>query len=86
MGILSWIIVGLIAGVIANVAFPRESKGGILGAIILGVLGAIIGGFIFGLITGADLVTGIDLTSILVAVVGSLVLLFGYNALTRSRT
>jgi uncharacterized membrane protein YeaQ/YmgE (transglycosylase-associated protein family) len=85
MGILSWIIVGLIAGALANVIFPGREKGGWLAALALGIVGAIVGGFIFGVITGADMVTGVNLTSILVAMVGALILLFGYRMLTGGR-
>jgi uncharacterized membrane protein YeaQ/YmgE (transglycosylase-associated protein family) len=86
MGILSWIIVGLLAGIIANLIYPGPSRGGWLGAMILGIVGAVVGGFVFGLITGQDMVSGVDPVSILVAVVGALVLLFGWNALARPRT
>jgi len=86
MGIVSWIIVGLIAGALANMIFPGKSQGGWPAALILGIVGAIVGGFVFSLITGADLVTGINLTSILVAVVGALILLFGYRMVAGGRT
>jgi len=86
MGILSWIIVGLIAGAIANLIFPGKAQGGWVAALLLGIVGAIVGGFLFGLITGADMVTGINLTSILVAVVGALILLFGYRAVAGGRS
>ncbi|MEA2639810.1 MAG: hypothetical protein QOF51_1204, partial [Chloroflexota bacterium] len=87
MGIVAWIVVGLIAGIIANVIYPGRERGGALGAMMLGIVGAVVGGFRFGVLTGADFVTGINLTSILVSVVGALVLLFRYHAvaITRSR-
>ncbi len=80
MGILSWILVGLIAGGLANMVYPAPAKGGWLAAMMLGIVGAVVGGFLFGMITGQDVVTGFNVTSIAVAVVGALVLLFGYNA------
>jgi uncharacterized membrane protein YeaQ/YmgE (transglycosylase-associated protein family) len=83
MGILSWIVVGLVAGALANVIFPGRAKGGWVAAMLLGIVGAIVGGFIAGLITGGDYVNGINITTILVAVVGALILLFGYNALAK---
>jgi uncharacterized membrane protein YeaQ/YmgE (transglycosylase-associated protein family) len=86
MGPISWILVGLIAGIIANVIYPGPARGGAVGAIVLGILGAIIGGFLFQLFTGHDMVSGVDPVSIFVAVVGALALLFGYNALRRPRT
>jgi uncharacterized membrane protein YeaQ/YmgE (transglycosylase-associated protein family) len=74
MGILSWILLGAIAGSLANFIDPHPSKGGILGSIVLGIVGAIVGGWIGGTLLGLD-VTGINITSIIVAVVGSLLLL-----------
>jgi uncharacterized membrane protein YeaQ/YmgE (transglycosylase-associated protein family) len=85
MSIIAWIIVGLIAGAIANIIYPGPSKGGWIGAMVLGIVGAIIGGFIGGLITGQDLVSGFNATSIIVAVIGALVLLFAFNAISRPR-
>ena len=81
MGILSWILVGLVAGALANMIYPAPSKGGILGAMVLGIVGAIVGGFVAGLLTGEDVVTGFNLTSILIATAGALLLVFGFNAL-----
>lgn len=75
MSVIGWIVFGLIAGVIANAIDPRPSSGGIVGAIILGVLGAMVGGFLANFLLGVD-VTGFNLTSFIVAVAGSLVLLF----------
>jgi uncharacterized membrane protein YeaQ/YmgE (transglycosylase-associated protein family) len=86
VGILSWIVVGLVAGMIANLIYPGQSKGGWLGAMVLGILGAVMGGFVAGLLTGQDLVSGFNLMSVVVAVVGALILLFGYNAITGQRT
>jgi uncharacterized membrane protein YeaQ/YmgE (transglycosylase-associated protein family) len=53
---------------------------------VLGIIGAIVGGFVFGLITGGDMVTGINVTSIVVAAAGALILLVGYHAVTGRRT
>lgn len=86
MGILAWIIVGLAAGAIANVVYPGGSKGGWMGAMALGILGAIVGSLLAGLFTGQDLVTGFNVTTLVVAALGALLLLFGYNAVTRPRT
>ena len=85
MGVLSWILVGLVAGIIANLIYPGKSQGGWIAAILLGIVGAIVGGFIAGYFTGQDMVTGFNVTSIAVAVIGALLLLFGYNALARPR-
>lgn len=86
MGILTWIIVGLLAGAIANLVYPGKSKGGWMGALVLGIVGAIVGGFVAGLLTGQDVVTGINLPSILVSVIGALILLVAFNALSRPRS
>ena len=75
MDITSWILFGLAAGVIANIIDPRPAEGGLLGAVILGVLGALVGGFLANSIFGVG-VTGFNLTSFVLAVLGSLLLLF----------
>lgn len=75
MNILLWIIFGLIVGTIANLIDPRPAKGGILGSIILGIVGAVVGGWLGSAIFGVG-VTGFNLPSLIVAVVGALLLLF----------
>jgi len=57
MSILAWIIVGLVAGLIANLVYPGPSRGGWFGAMLLGIAGALIGGFIAALLTGYDMTT-----------------------------
>ena len=83
MNILSWILFGLIVGIVANVIDPADSQGGLLGAILLGVAGALVGGFIANLLFGVG-VTSFDITSFIVAIAGSLVLLFGVRTLRRA--
>jgi len=85
MGILTWIIVGLVAGILANIIYPGHERGGVVAAMVLGIVGAIVGGFIFGVITGVDYISGINLGTIVVATIGALVLLWGYNALAHPR-
>ena len=82
MGILTWIVFGLIAGAIAKLIMPGDDPGGIIVTIILGVVGAIIGGFI-GQALGLGGVQGFDIRSFGIAIVGSIVLLVGYRALRR---
>lgn len=82
MNILTWIVFGLIVGVIANALDPRPAQGGLGGAVLLGVVGALVGGFLSNLIVGVD-VTGFNLSSLVVAVLGSLLLLFIGRALSR---
>lgn len=82
MGILSWIIFGLIAGAIAKLLMPGKDPGGFIITILLGVAGALVGGFIAtGL--GFGSVDGFNLGSFFVAVVGALLLLIGYRFMRR---
>jgi uncharacterized membrane protein YeaQ/YmgE (transglycosylase-associated protein family) len=67
MGISSWIIIGLIAGVLAKWITPGKDPGGIIVTILIGIAGAIVGGFVVGLFTHADFVTGINITTVIVA-------------------
>ena len=83
MGIFSWIILGLIAGFIGSKIVNSEGQGFWLN-IFLGIIGAIVGGYLFSLF-GKSGVTGLNLYSTLVAVVGSVVLLFIYNTVTGRR-
>ena len=82
MSIVAWLVVGLIAGFIASKLVNKTGEGVVLD-IVLGVIGAIVGGFLFNLV-GASGVDGINVYSILVAVVGSVVLLVGYHAVQRA--
>jgi uncharacterized membrane protein YeaQ/YmgE (transglycosylase-associated protein family) len=77
MGIISWIILGLIAGFIGSKIINRTGEG-ILIDVILGVVGAFVGGFLFNLV-GAQGVTGLNLWSLLVAVIGAIVVLVVYR-------
>lgn len=74
MGILGWIIVGIIAGLLAKAIIPGDQDLGIFMTMALGIVGAILGGWIMSIITGTG-VTGFDLRTILVATVGALVVL-----------
>jgi uncharacterized membrane protein YeaQ/YmgE (transglycosylase-associated protein family) len=76
MGIFSWIILGLIAGFIASKIVDRQGSGLWLD-IALGIIGALVGGFLFSFF-GSTGVTGLDLWSMIVAVVGSIVVLLIY--------
>jgi len=81
MGILSWIILGLIAGFIGSKIVDRQGQGFWLD-IALGIVGALVGGFLFDLF-GASGVTGFNIYSLLVAIAGSVVGLVIYNAVMR---
>jgi uncharacterized membrane protein YeaQ/YmgE (transglycosylase-associated protein family) len=78
MGILLWIVFGLIAGVIAKFLLPGNDPGGIIVTILLGIAGAIVGGFIASAI-GYGSMTRFDARSLLTAIGGALVLLLGYR-------
>ena len=81
MGILSWIIVGIIAGWLAGVVM-KGSGYGVLGDIILGIVGALVGGFLAGALFGVpDPVNGINFTSIIVAFLGAVVVVALVRAL-----
>lgn len=79
MGILSWIIVGLIAGVLAKWIMPGRDPGGIIVTILIGIVGAVVGGFLVGLVVGGDLISGINITTIVVATLGAIILLAVYR-------
>jgi uncharacterized membrane protein YeaQ/YmgE (transglycosylase-associated protein family) len=83
MSIVAWIVLGLIAGFIGSKIVNRGGEGLLLD-IVLGVVGAVVGGFLFNLV-GASGVTGLNVWSILVAVVGSIVVLVTYHALIGRR-
>lgn len=78
MGILAWIIMGAIAGWIASMITGNDAEQGALGNILVGIVGAFLGGFIVSLF-GSSGVTGFDLRSLLVAIVGAVVLLAVVN-------
>ena len=82
MVIISWIILGLVVGVIAKFLMPGKDPGGIFITILLGIAGAIGGGFISSRI-GFGQVTGFDLRSLIIAVAGAMVLLVIYRAVKK---
>lgn len=83
MSFLAWIVLGLIAGFIASQVVNKSGEGLILD-IVLGIVGAFVGGYLFTLF-GAAPVTGLNLYSMLVAVVGAVVVLVAYHMITGSR-
>jgi uncharacterized membrane protein YeaQ/YmgE (transglycosylase-associated protein family) len=87
MGIISWLVVGAIAGWLAGYLVKGDESMGVIGHIVLGIVGAIVGGFIAGLVFGGDYVNGINITTIVVAVIGAVIVVVGWNMLRgRSRT
>ncbi|MDL2269594.1 GlsB/YeaQ/YmgE family stress response membrane protein [Desulfosarcina sp. OttesenSCG-928-A07] len=81
MGILSWIIFGLIAGALAKWIMPGKDGGGIIITMLLGIVGAVVGGWIATFL-GFGKVTGFNVGSLVIAVVGALVVLFIYGKLS----
>jgi len=80
MGIISWIVFGLIAGILAKVLMPGKDPGGMIITSLIGIAGAMVGGFISTSLGYGD-VSGFDLRSLGIAIGGALVLLFGYRTL-----
>jgi uncharacterized membrane protein YeaQ/YmgE (transglycosylase-associated protein family) len=83
MSFLAWIVLGLISGFIASKIVNKSGEGVVMD-IVLGIVGAIAGGWLFNVI-GHTGVTGLNLYSILVSVVGAVVVLFLYHALAGGR-
>ena len=85
MGIISWLVVGAIAGILAGFFVTGDEGLGIIGRVLLGIVGALVGGFVAGAILGGDFVTGINITTIIVATIGAIVVVVAYNLLTGRR-
>ncbi|HRI67505.1 MAG TPA: GlsB/YeaQ/YmgE family stress response membrane protein [Polyangium sp.] len=83
MSILAWIVLGLIAGFLGSKVVDNRGQG-VLGDIIVGVVGAFLGGFLFSVLGGSG-ITGFNLYSLFVAVIGSIVLLAILNAVRPRR-
>ncbi|ATE53498.1 GlsB/YeaQ/YmgE family stress response membrane protein [Actinosynnema pretiosum] len=82
MGILGWIVLGLIAGAIAKAVMPGRDPGGIIVTMLLGVVGAILGGFIGSALFGTGIGSFFDLSTWLLAILGSLIVLGIYHVVT----
>jgi len=82
MGMISWIVMGLVAGALAKWIMPGKDPGGIIVTILIGIAGAFVGGFI-GTLVGLGSVSGFDLVSMALAIGGALVLLYGYRLLNK---
>ena len=83
MGIIGWIVLGLVSGAIAKAILPGTQGGGWLITLVLGVVGALVGGFIGSAIFGIGLEEFWSLQTWIVAIVGSIVVLLIYGLLTR---
>jgi uncharacterized membrane protein YeaQ/YmgE (transglycosylase-associated protein family) len=83
MGIIAWIVLGLIAGFVAS-KLVNKSGEGFLGDVVLGIIGAVVGGFVASMV-GATGVTGFNIYSMMVAVVGAVICLVIYHAVIGRR-
>ncbi|MCL4134986.1 UNVERIFIED_CONTAM: hypothetical protein GTU68_010224 [Idotea baltica] len=84
MGILSWIILGLVAGILAKVIMPGKDGGGFIVTVVLGVAGAFVGGWV-GSFLGLGSTGGFSLGSVATATVGALLLLIIYRIVKKQR-
>jgi uncharacterized membrane protein YeaQ/YmgE (transglycosylase-associated protein family) len=85
VGLISWIVVGLVAGLLAKWIMPGSEPGGFIVTGLLGMAGASVGGFVVSILGGTG-ATGFNVWSILVATLGAVLLLFLYNLVTRRAT
>ena len=82
MGLIAWLVVGAIAGYLAGMLVKGDEGMGVIGHIVLGIVGALVGGFLAGILTGGnDYITGINITTIVVATIGAVIAVVAYNAI-----
>ncbi|WP_283606694.1 GlsB/YeaQ/YmgE family stress response membrane protein [Faecalispora anaeroviscerum] len=84
MGIITWIVLGALAGWIASMIVGKNSEMGAFANVCIGVAGAFIGGFIFNMITGVGF-TGFNIWSLVVATIGSIILLLIINLFQKTK-
>lgn len=82
MGILAWIVMGLLAGAVAKLILPGRQGGGWIITLILGLVGAFVGGFIGNFVFGLD-ISGFNFQTFITALIGSIIVLLIYGAVTR---
>ena len=82
MGLISWLVVGAIAGWLAGLLVKGDEGMGVIGHIVLGIVGGLIGGFLFGLLVpgGKDFVNGINIETIVTATIGAVIAVVVWNA------
>lgn len=86
MGIIGWIVLGLFAGAIAKLIMPGDDPGGFIVTTLIGIAGALVGGFIASALDIGDLDEFFDIGTWLIAIAGSLLLLFLYRLIAGDRT
>ena len=81
MSIIAWIVLGAIAGYLAGFLVKGDEGLGVIGHIVLGIVGALVGGFLAGVLLpgNGDYTTGINLTTIVVAIIGAVIVVVGWN-------
>jgi uncharacterized membrane protein YeaQ/YmgE (transglycosylase-associated protein family) len=85
MGVIAWIVLGIIGGAIAKALMPGRDPGGLLVTVVIGIVGAVLGGFLGNLIMGRGL-NGFSIWSILLSSLGAMILLWTYRlVMSRSR-
>ena len=88
MGIISWLVVGAVAGWLAGMLVKGDEGLGVIGKIVLGIIGALVGGFLAGILLpggGGDYISGINFTTIIVATIGAIVVVLLYSWFTGRR-
>jgi len=85
MGIIGWAVLGLVAGAIAKAIMPGDDPGGIFVTMLIGIVGALVGGFIASALDIGDLDDFFDIGTWVIAILGSLLLLGIYRAVTGNR-
>jgi uncharacterized membrane protein YeaQ/YmgE (transglycosylase-associated protein family) len=86
MGLVAWLVLGAIAGYLAGMFVKGDERLGVLGHIFLGIVGALVGGFIANQLTNGDYLNRLEIPSIIVAVIGAIIVVVAYKALTGRRT
>jgi uncharacterized membrane protein YeaQ/YmgE (transglycosylase-associated protein family) len=86
MGVIGWIVLGLLAGLIAKAIMPGEERAGLIVTTLLGVAGALLGGFLAAILGVGDPIDEFfDISTWIAAVVGALIILFAWNAIRNRR-
>ncbi|GGX84638.1 GlsB/YeaQ/YmgE family stress response membrane protein [Streptomyces fructofermentans] len=86
MGIIAWILIGLLAGAIAKLLLPGKDPGGIIVTMLIGIAGGLLGGWLGKVVFGVDSIDGFfELSTWIAAIVGSLILLVLYRVVTGNR-
>jgi uncharacterized membrane protein YeaQ/YmgE (transglycosylase-associated protein family) len=87
LSIIAWLVVGALAGWIAGMIVPGDEGYGWLGSLVAGIVGALVGGFILGALTNTDWTTGIDIPTIIAAIVGAIIVVYVWKMVAgRGRT